>query len=101
MNLFHRKVCSSLLPAPSTDPKTMAIFSGLLDLCLSSEAYSTQEKQLLISWQQKIVTIWGPLPAPSQEPHQKPPHFWQFPPSFRRYSLQNRWVFISGQDRIR
>ena len=40
--LFHRKVCSSLLLAPSTDPKTMAIFSGLLDLCLSSEAYSTQ-----------------------------------------------------------
>jgi len=85
-----RKVCSSLLLAPSTDPKTMAIFSGLLDLCLSNEAYSTQEKQLLVSWQQKIVTIWGPLPAPSQEPHQKPSHFWQFPPSFRRYSLQNR-----------
>ena len=23
-----------------------------------------QEKQLLVSWQQKIVTIWGPLPPP-------------------------------------
>ena len=77
----------------------MAIFSGLLDLCLSSEAYSTQEKQLLVSWQQKIVTIWGPLPAPSQEPHQKPSHFWQFPPSFRRYSLQNRWDVIMRQIR--
>ena len=84
-------MCSSLLLAPSTDPKTMSMFSGLLDLCLSSEAYSAQEKQLLVSWQQKIVTIWGPLPPPSQDSHQKPAHFWhQFPPSFRRYSLQNR-----------
>ena len=44
----------------------VALFTALLDLCLSRECYLPRQKQLLLSWKQKLYSIWGPLPSPHQ-----------------------------------
>ena len=70
----------------------MLIFIGLLNICLSSDLYQPQQKQLLLSWKQKIGSIWHTLPATLQTPHvnQKDQTSWQKLSSLsRRSSLQN------------
>jgi hypothetical protein len=68
------------------------IFLGLLNICLTSDLYQPQQKQLLLSWKQKIGSIWHTLPATFQTPqsNQKSPTSWHNPSSLsRRSSLQN------------
>jgi len=61
-----RKACSLILLSQHTDTKNVALFTALLDLCLSRECYLPRQKQLLLSWKQKLYSIWGPLPSPHQ-----------------------------------
>ena len=70
----------------------MLILIGLLNICLASDLYQLQQKQLLLSWKQKIGIIWHTLPATLQTPHgnQKSQTSWQTLSSLsRRSSLQN------------
>ena len=70
----------------------MLIFIGLLNICLTSDLYQLQQKQLLLSWKQKIGSIWNTLPSTLQTPqsNQKSQTSWHNPSSFsRRSSLQN------------
>ena len=103
-----RIVCSNLLLSPTTEPKNgknifkeldleyltfyfilVLIFIGLLNICLASDLYQPQQKQLLLSWKQKIGSIWQTLPATLQTPHGSQTS-WHNPSSFsRRSSLQN------------
>lgn len=70
-----RKVCSLILLSQHTDTKHVAQFTTLLDLCLSRDCYLPRQKQLLISWKQKLYSIWGPLPSPHQNVGQKEKSF--------------------------
>ena len=75
----------------------MLIFIGLLNICLVSDLYQPQQKQLLLSWKQKIGSIWHTLTATLETPHgnQKIQTSWQKLSSLsRRSSLQN-WQRIS------
>eukprot|EP00090_Calanus_glacialis_P009571 TRINITY_DN17954_c0_g1_i1.p1 TRINITY_DN17954_c0_g1~~TRINITY_DN17954_c0_g1_i1.p1 ORF type:complete len:706 (+),score=139.80 TRINITY_DN17954_c0_g1_i1:343-2460(+) len=71
-----RKACSLILLSQHTDTKNVALLTALLDLCLSRDCYLPRQKQLLISWKQKLYSIWGPLPSPHQtiSPKEKPFH---------------------------
>ena len=75
----------------------MLVFIGLLNICLNCDLYQPQQKQLLLSWKQKIGSIWHTLPTPLQTPqsNQKSQRSWHNPSSFScRSSLQN-WHRIS------
>eukprot|EP00091_Calanus_sinicus_P006266 TRINITY_DN16880_c0_g1_i1.p1 TRINITY_DN16880_c0_g1~~TRINITY_DN16880_c0_g1_i1.p1 ORF type:complete len:271 (-),score=45.98 TRINITY_DN16880_c0_g1_i1:190-954(-) len=61
-----RKACSLILLSQHTDTKNVALLTSLLDLCLSRDCYLPRQKRLLISWKQKLYSIWGPLPSPHQ-----------------------------------
>ena len=71
----------------------MLIFIGLLNICLASDLYQPQQKQLLLSWKQKIGSIWHTLPAPLQAHHvnQKSQTAWHNPSSFSRRSSLQSW----------
>lgn len=53
-----RKTCSILLLAHNTDLKNVSHFISLLDTCLGRDCYNNHHKQLLISWKQKLNSIW-------------------------------------------
>jgi len=61
-----RKVCSLLLLSQNTDPKHVSMFTNLLDICLSREVFQPHQKQLMLSWRHKIISIWGHLPPLNQ-----------------------------------
>ena len=54
-----RKTCSLLLLSPNTDVKNVSHFVSLLSLCLARHCYQHHHKHLLLSWKQKLVSIWG------------------------------------------
>lgn len=70
-----RKTCSLLLLSPSTDVKngsetltetlltspsvSVSHFVSLLSVCLTRHCYQPHHKHLLVSWKQKLVSIWG------------------------------------------
>ena len=53
------KLCSQLLLSPNTDQRTATQFMSLLDICLNSSHFGTTQKQLFMSWKQKIKAIWS------------------------------------------
>jgi len=53
-----RKTCSILLLAHNTDLKNVSHFISLLDTCLGRDCYNQHHKQLLLSWKQKLNSIW-------------------------------------------
>ena len=52
------RLCSALLLSPATDNKTANQFVSLLNICLGSDLFSAQQKQLFLSWKQKIRVLW-------------------------------------------
>jgi len=98
-----RKACSLILLSQHTDTKNVALLTTLLDLCLSRDCYLPRQKQLLLSWKQKLYSIWGPLPSPHQNMSPKEKTF-QFksphisPCSYGHHpSLQSGWAGWSQQ----
>lgn len=53
-----RKTCSLLLLSPNTDVKHVSHFVSLLDICLGRDCYQHHQKQLLLSWKHKLLSIW-------------------------------------------
>lgn len=54
-----RKTCSLLLLSPNTDVKHVSHFVSLLDICLGRDCYQHHQKQLLLSWKHKLLSIWA------------------------------------------
>ena len=78
----------------------MLIFTSLLEICLISELYSSEQKQLLFSWKQKIEHIWYTMPASYQVPQRRQNSQGISPnllPLSRRFSLQ----CVSPSQRVR
>ena len=42
---------------PNTDQRTATQFMSLLDICLNSSHFDTSQKQLFMSWKQKIKDV--------------------------------------------
>lgn len=63
-----RKVCSHVLLSQDTDIKNVVHLALLLELCLARPVYPPHSRQLLLSWRQRILSVWGPLPPPGATP---------------------------------
>jgi len=91
-----RKACSLILLSQHTDTKNVALFTALLDLCLSRDCYLPRQKQLLLSWKQKLYSIWGPLPSPHQNVSPKEKTFHVKSPLISPCSYGNHSALQSG-----
>ena len=78
---------------------------------MSCDCYTGHQKQLLLSWQHKLATIWGNQPGympPRQQTdrtmvsHQTHTYYVQSPPNFtsRRFSLQSRYPCLPHRQPI-
>ncbi|BFZ06840.1 hypothetical protein BsWGS_09879 [Bradybaena similaris] len=56
------KVCTQLLVTSRPDDECFQSYLQLLDKCLQHEAFSSRQKNLMLSWKQSAQRIWQPPP---------------------------------------
>ena len=62
-----KKTTSVILLSQHIDSKLVSQLTQTLDICLSRSCFNSSQKQQVISWKQKILALWGHVPAiPSQ-----------------------------------
>ena len=61
------KVCTQLLVRVHPEEECITMFLGLIDKCLSHEAFNPMHAKRLVTWKQQVLTICQPLPPKAKD----------------------------------
>ncbi|XP_045118912.1 protein Smaug homolog 2-like isoform X3 [Portunus trituberculatus] len=61
------KVCTQLLVSVRLEDECVSAFLGLVEKCVSHEAFTPTQIRRLQSWKQQIIRVWHPLPPKTKD----------------------------------